>query len=506
MGKKKVKDDEGIFSFAMPNMFGRTVIYSSITEVNEKTIPTILGKIRATHSKNSKECDYLWNYRKGKQPILARKKKVRPDILNKIIVNRADEIVNFKVGYYVGKPIQYTSNIDTQAYLDDMETLNKYMYAISKASLDQELVEWMMVCGTAYRLVLPTPKNAPYREYKPFELHTLDPRCTFVVYSTEVGHKTLLSGTYYEDDNGVKHYTCYTDKMCYKFQSEQFVSKEPHALGENPIIEYPANEPRLGCFEPALPLLDAINLAQSNRLDGVEQTVQSYIKFINCIIDEEKYENFLEKGAIMVGSTDGNKADVDTVTVSLDQNQVQTLIDDLYDSVLEICGVPSRSANASGDSTGSAIILRNGWQTAEARAKVFGNCFKESEAKMLSLVLTICSGMNSNNMKNLKPWDIETHFTSENYDNIVSKAQVLVTMLDNPKIHPILAFEKCGMFTDPEGAWIKSEAYYKEKEAEYEPITVNEIEDSNNEGFVRTNRQVVGDTEETDKTGVSTSN
>ena len=53
---------------------------------------------------------------------------------------------------------------------------------------------------------------------------------------------------------------------------------------EIPIIEYPINSARLGAFEIVLSVLDAINTVQSNRLDGIEQFVQSLIVLINSEI------------------------------------------------------------------------------------------------------------------------------------------------------------------------------------------------------------------------------
>ena len=49
------------------------------------------------------------------------------------------------------------------------------------------------------------------------------------------------------------------------------MKNEPHVLGGVPIFEYPANAARMGAFEVILPLLDAINETESNRLDDVVQ-------------------------------------------------------------------------------------------------------------------------------------------------------------------------------------------------------------------------------------------
>ena len=47
-------------------------------------------------------------------------------------------------------------------------------------------------------------------------------------------------------------------------------------------------------------------------------------------------------------------------------------------------------------------------------------------------------------------------------------------MLNNPHIHPELAFQHCGMFADPESAYLQSKAYYEEQMEKWEPVEVNE--------------------------------
>lgn len=85
---------------------------------------------------------------------------------------------------------------------------------------------------------------------------------------------------------------------------------------------------------------------------------------------------------------------------------------------------------------------------------------------MLRMVLRIISELAG---VELKLSDIDMKFTRRNYENIQSKAQVLTTMLGNAKIHPRLAFEHCGMFSDAESAFTESEKYYEEVLKRLEP-------------------------------------
>lgn len=454
-------------------LHGRRVIKSGATEVHASNVCDLLRKAIEEHRLNASEINYLYDYYKGKQPICTREKDVRPNICNRIVENHANEIVSFKVGYLCGEPIQYVSRTSEAQATDEINLLNEMMFYEDKMSKDQEIVEWQMICGTSYRLVL--PDSAPEEDGVPFEIYTLDPRDTFIVYSNAIGEKPLMAVKASVDEHGMNKYSVYTDKEYFLIENDQVVLSEPHTLGMIPIFEYPANSARLGSFEIVLPLLDAINQVASNRLDGIEQFVQSFIKFVNCDISKDDFEEFLKLGAIMVKSgSDGQKADVDIVTSELNQDQTQTVKDDYYNSVLTICGVPNRNGGTSTSDTGTAVFLRDGWSLAEARAKDSEHIFKKSEKAMLKLVLHLCRELAGFNLK-LK--DIDAKFTRRNYEAIQSKSQVLVSMLGEPKIHPRLAFLHSGLFTDAESAYAMSMKHYESITAEGNLLNQNANEE-----------------------------
>lgn len=90
-------------------LYGRRMIKSDETEVTIENVVAILNKALPYHWENRSEIQYLWYYYRGLQPILNREKQVRPEICNKIVENRANEIVSFKSGYLMGEPLQYNN-------------------------------------------------------------------------------------------------------------------------------------------------------------------------------------------------------------------------------------------------------------------------------------------------------------------------------------------------------------------------------------------------------------
>ena len=444
-------------------LYGRKTIKTDAIEITSANVVDELEKAMRTHTINRGEIEYLWNYYCGKQPILAREKQVRPEICNRIVENRANEIVSFKVGYLCGEPIQYVGRNGEDVVSKGVSQLNEMMFSENKPAQDKEVVEWQMICGTAYRLVLPDANGK--EDDAPFEMFTLDPRDTFVVRSSEVGNKPMFAVKYRVDSESNRICSVYSADRYWRIKGDKIEETRPHALGMIPIFEYPANNARLGAFEIVLPMLDAINNVASNRMDGVELFIQSFIKFVNCDIDEEQFKALKEMGAIKVKSVDGSVADVSIVTQELNQIQTQTLVDYLYQTVLTICGMPNRNGGSSTSDTGAAVIMRDGWTLAESRAKDSELMFKQSEHEVLKLILRIIrdtQGLSANVYK-LRLKNIGLQFTRRNYENVQSKSQVLVSMLQQNKIHPRLAFTSSGLFTDPESAYQLSKEYSEEQ-------------------------------------------
>lgn len=467
---------------------GRRMILTDETEVNIGNVVQILRKALPYHWKNRSEISYLWSYYKGRQPILNRVKEVRPEITNKIVENRANEIVSFKSGYLMGEPLQYVSRGNAENIADAINQLNEFVFAEEKPAKDKELADWFHICGTSFRMVLPD-EMAGEDDESPFEIYTLDPRNTFVVYNNGLGNKPILGVKYVVDENGVVHYSCYSDHEYFEIVESKVVSYDTHILGEIPIIEYPLNMARIGAFELVIPLLDAINLTDSNRLDGVEQFIQALMLFHNVDISSEDFDELRERGAIKFKDIDPQlKAEINYLVSNLNQGETQTLVDHMYQTVLTICGMPNRNGGSSTSDTGSAVIMRDGWSAAEARAKDSELMFMKSERIFLKVVLNICRTLAD---MDLKVCNVEIRFTRRNYENILQKAQVLDLMLKNNKIHPRLAFEHCGLFVDSDLAYTLSAEYAEEQEQKAQELFEqqqrmkqegNDDDSGNNEG------------------------
>ena len=448
-------------------LHGRREIFTDVTEITKENIGNVLTEAFEVHKKNAAEIAYLQMYERGKQPILERVKEVRPEINYKAVENHAAEIVAFKVGYVFGSPITFVQRASNDAYgnngdADDkkISVLNEMMFEEGKASQDQALGKDLAVAGVGYRIVLPKKVKTGVSV---FDMLRLNPQNAFVVKFNDIYKRPALGVSYVTLSDGTVRAGAYTDKLYFELEggkngnAYKVTKVSPNRLGIIPIIEYRNDDERMGSFERVITLLDSLNIATSDRLNGLAQFVQSILWMNNCEIDSEQMEQLKDKLGLLTKSQAGNPASVEYLTATLDQAQTQTLIDYLYSQVLQIAGVPGREQSTGGN-TGQAIMLSNGWQIAETHARSLEQTFTDSERQMLRVVLRIIGLVEPSDVATLKLSDIDVKFSRNRTDSLLVKTQGLSNMLQ-AGVHPLIALTHCGLFSDPQGVWNDSKPY-----------------------------------------------
>ncbi len=441
--------------------YGRTKIEIPLSqdELTKENISLYLQEILTTHQKNVRECEYLYNFYKGKQPILNKNKVIREEI-NKIIVeNHAYEIVEFKKGYEFGKPITYAHK--DSADNDDIGILNKYMLERNKDAQDLQIGEYMYIMGTAYRWVLPRKDYENIEKEAPFRLITSSPMETFVVYSTRLEKEKLFGGnivSVFDAKNpkqNKKIISIYTATKYYEFETTDgidfnFIKENTNGIGKIPVIEYPLNESRLSPIEVVMTMLNALNDITSNELDDVVQFVNSLLIFVNQEVTQELLNEILELGAMQIKTEDATRpADVKELTKKLEHNDINTLFERIYGKMLGIIGVPktSDSPRSSGD-TGQARLLGEGWTLADQRASSDEKMFDTAEHKMLKVVLSICKKIKNCPIQDIYTSDIEIKHNRNKDDNLLVKTQSL-TNLNSAGLPKEIIAQAVNLFSDP---------------------------------------------------------
>lgn len=455
---------------ASRELYGRAVIYYDTDVVDSSNVAEILEASYEKFGDVQEEVEYLYDYFKGKQDILNRTKVYNTEILNMIVENRAAEIVNFKTGYLLSAPIQYIDNTSADESIDSgLASITKWCMQENKDASDLEVARWQSICGTAYRMI--TQNSEETEDGSPFKIDTLDPRNTFVVYSSRLGHKPLMGVNFVDlgDDKLLFYVYTPTELFVLNEKYENATDEQnpsgAHAYGAIPIIEYPLNESRIGDFEQVISLLDAINNCESDRADATEGFVQSILCLENIGIEPQGNEtqaqaeaNFMtqlkEIGGMFVPK-DGKVYYISPP--QLNQEQTQTQVDALYDAVLTICGMPNRNGGSSTSDTGAAVILRDGWSAAESRARSTEIYFRKSERKFLDIMINICDNIGG---LDVAPSDVDIRFPRRNYTNDSANVNNLISMLSCDWIAPEFAYNHSQLTFDPHTDYLKAKEWH----------------------------------------------
>ena len=466
------------FATLEPTYFhGRRRIFTAVDEITEENVVSIVNDALITHAVNAFEEKYLRDYRRGITPILWRTKERNQFVCNRISEAHAEEIVQFKNGYFLGgQPCAYIAR--KQSVQSKVNKLNEYLYRSGKSIADNKVVDSFHTVGKGVLYVEPQDD-----EEVPARCYDLDPMSAFVVYSLRPGRKPMLGVSMVVSGEQL-YIDAYSNDFCYRIlgtpatalkvvnnrmypnnvASAQTVYRiDPNPLGEIPIIEYSYNSLDMGAFEAVLPLLNAIDEVASNRVDGVEQFIQSLMVIYGADLpDGETADTMKSKGILVLPRTgDGGQADVKILSEELNQQQTQVLVDWMYKQVLTICSMPStlKGSNSTSD-TATAVYLRDGYANASVCARNTEDLFRESNCWFDRIFLKILERKGL--VKGLKISDFELNFVRNETSGMYEKAQALSLLLSSG-VEPTLAFGKSGVSNDPNSDVKMSEKWLKMK-------------------------------------------
>ena len=455
-------------------LFGRKQIFCDKTNIDKTNILEVLGEAYAIHEQNRAEMLYLFEYVKGRQPILDREKQIRPEINEKIVDNMASEILEFKLGYEFGSPISYVQRArkdiksrnalfsffkklftSDESKKEDLRVsaINEMMVEECKAAKDLQLAKDVKTCGVGYRLILPKKIKTGVSV---FDLLVLNPMNTFVVYSNDAYREPMLGVSYFPHRDGSVTFGCYTKTSYFKIEMgitkgfEDWFEEQPNTLGMVPIVEYINDYDRMGCFERVIPLMDALNTIDSDRVNDIAQHVQNILWGDNVALDTEQYKKLRDDGMILTKSEQGRTATLKYLESVLNQSENQTLVDYVKQQILDITNTPSRS-ELSGGSTGSATNMSTGWMAAETDAKEKEQIWSASERRETAIILKIIKDSNEvdADIAELNLSDIEIKFSRSRTYDLATKCNSLSALI-GIGIDPLRAIEVVGLFTDPQ--------------------------------------------------------
>ena len=438
------------------SLCGRRKIFTSADKITKDNIVNVLNEVLSMHIWNMEQEEYLYWYRRGIQPILWRTREIRPELVKQVVVNNANQIVTFCNGYFMTSPASYSSRLDDKN--EQVKQFNDYCLAAQKEICDNEVVDWFHTVGLGVIYLEPNDDDR-----RPFNVWSLDPRSAFNVYSYAPGNPRVM-GVNCVIVNGEVIFDVYTKDTYFKLKgglsakttfntpvigtATTLIKDKPNVLKEIPIIEYQRDINRMGSFEAAVPICDAINEMQSQLQEGIEGSIQQLCVAYNCNFDDGTTANQIrESGMLVLRSTGENKADFQILESNVSQAETQTNIDSLYEQLLDKTGLPSISRGEGGSSdNGSAVYLKSGYFIADTNRRNTEDFWRKSDEEFKRVALRIIQMRFAS--FDLEPSDMELNIEPPTMSNLLVKTQSALNMRELG-LAPQIWLERSGLSNDP---------------------------------------------------------
>lgn len=452
---------------------GRIKIYTDVKEITKDNVIQVLSTAMTKHELNRTQIRNLINFEKGDQPLM-REKNVRKDIDIKSISNLAHQITEFWLGYFWGNHMAFVQKSDKHPKgsnptdSDSAITLLNEMYdAEDMESKDQLLAYYLEVCGVCCQLI--DIKRKPDDEDAVFDLVTLNPLYSFVVYSSNAYERPVMGVSYSEDENGSKIFTCITDDAVYeirdmvefvrgtKTREGKKITEGKDGIQANPfgrvnIVEFERSTDRTGVFERQLDELNALNILESDLCNDVSQTTQAnwWVNDIELDTDDNGEVKGPQAGQWILTKTNGNgkQPNIKGLVLNYDYAGVLANIQAKHDGILERTFTPKQTEQSGGSTTG-ATSLSSGWTATEAvackQAAIIKKGFKERNRLALIAIKKSRDTDPESPLLELKNSDIEIRPIRQKSYDMATKINSLATMVQN-FVHPRVAMEAIDFF------------------------------------------------------------
>lgn len=254
----------------------------------------------------AKMLDLYNRYKTDDLPILNREFEDENKINRKLNNSFDSEIVDTKVGYFIGNPISYQVDEAQQGSEKVTATLSDFTLRNNIDDLDSETVKMATICGIAPRLLYIDRDGLervmmvnPWEVILVYDRSINEPQFALRYYDVTIKdgkeEKTKTRVEWY-DDTTVTYYL-EDDNGDYVLDISEPVNPQPHLFDLVPVIAFPNNEEYQGDAEKVLSLIDAYDRTLSDVNSEIEQFRLAYMAFYGYDPDEETLARAKQTGA-----------------------------------------------------------------------------------------------------------------------------------------------------------------------------------------------------------------
>jgi SPP1 family phage portal protein len=318
-------------------------ILNDLIRLNGQVTSDIIKDLIADHAPKRAKMLALYNrYKTDDLPILNREFEDENKINRKLNNSFDSEIVDTKVGYFIGNPISYQVD-DVQQGSEKVDaTLSEFNLRNSIDDLDSETVKMATICGYAARLLY-IDRNGQERamNVNPWEVILVydrsidEPQFALRYYDITVKdgdkEKTKTRVEWY-DDTTITYYL-ENEKGEYVLDVSEPVNPQPHLFDLVPVIVFPNNEEQQGDAEKVLNLIDAYDRTLSDVNSEIEQFRLAYMAFYGYEPDEETLARAKKTGAFGLDEK-GEGVGIEFITKTMNDTAIENHLNRLEGNIM----------------------------------------------------------------------------------------------------------------------------------------------------------------------------
>ncbi len=353
----------------------------------EKVTPELVNKLVEKYvAEEVPRLERLEKYYLAEGDIKDRTMKDTSKPNNKYANSFASFITDTMQGYFLGKPIGYTSQDK-----DMIEKVSSIYKRIHEHAHNADVGKSMSIKGVAYELI--------YMNGSEIELTELSANECFLIYDTTV-QENVIAGVrffYIDDylaDKSVLKVEVYTeDRIIYYEEAEDGLTEEneeEHYFKAVPIIEYANNKEKTGDYEKVIDLINAYDLAVSDTANNLEYFADAYLVLKGVDLESEDGEeedglsSMKEKRVLLLDE----KGEADWLTKGTSDLEVESYKDRLKEDIHLFSHVPSIGGSDFGSAT-SGESLKYKLVTLENIISIKERYFRESIETRTELMTTM---------------------------------------------------------------------------------------------------------------------
>lgn len=319
------------------------------SELPTETLSSILNKFREEELPKLQR--YL-DYYRGKQNILQKQPSESTKPCNRIVVNYCKPIADNYTGYIAGKPITYSSN-------ENIDALRDILNYNDVAAEDIELLRQALIYGRSFEIVYLDEESKE-------RFKVLDTRECIPIYSNTLDAELLYVVRFYEEDIYAaveeKNYIVevYDSSDIYRYRSNSsfttfdLLDIQEHHFKQVPITVFTLNADSESIFGQVLTLQDAYNNLVSGEADDFDSWADAYLVLKGCTAEDNDLME-MKRNRCLILDTD---AEVSYLTKSINDTQIQNMLQNLNDKIHKISNSPDFSDEKFFASTGIALRLK----------------------------------------------------------------------------------------------------------------------------------------------------